>query len=647
MTSAPFPGPGQDDGDQPPLPPGVPPRDGTGYGADDAGADDDWDADADLARFLEDIEAGRAQIPEETRGPEVTFSVGETGDVDPAVLAAMAGPDGLGGQCFATDKAADVMRPGPLLSALAEQAAQDPGALSADELLGLVSAARRLQNRAEYLELTAVAEFTRRRAAELEAAKARKVPRGCRPGEFADQELAIELVSTAQAAEDRMELATALATRLPQTLAGLAAGRIDGDRAATIACYTQCLSDEHAALADQVLAAAAPALRYDQLARKAAALEMKLDPEAVKRRKEAARKAGQRVQARREASGNMSYGGRELGTADVLAAKASIDADAVALRNGGLAGTLRELRVLAFLDRLAGRDPLDRLTATPDDGSACDDSAADPATGTGPQTPDPTDDYDDDYEGDDYDDWGSDEERPAGPGAHPDGPAPLPALINLIVPAATLLGWSGAPAEAGGWGLLDRDDTSQFVQAASMHPRTRWCVTLTRPDGTAIAHGCARGRHSWSPARDRDGPGNPRDGTDPPCPTPEQAAQLTQLLHGLNVTFAPIAKGNCDHRHREDRYTPSRTLKHLVRARNTRCTAPGCGAQAHCADLDHTTAYPDGLTCECGLGPLCRRHHRCKQAPGWRLDQPEPGVFRWTTPSGRGYTTTPTVYEIG
>jgi len=34
-----------------------------------------------------------------------------------------------------------------------------------------------------------------------------------------------------------------------------------------------------------------------------------------------------------------------------------------------------------------------------------------------------------------------------------------------------------------------------------------------------------------------------------------------------------------------------------------------------------------------------------KEAPGWRLDQPEPGVMRWTTPSGRHYTTTPTVYE--
>jgi hypothetical protein len=208
------------------------------------------------------------------------------------------------------------------------------------------------------------------------------------------------------------------------------------------------------------------------------------------------------------------------------------------------------------------------------------------------------------------------------------------------------------------------------VQAASQHPRSRWCVTVTGPDGTAVAHGCARGPHPWTPApgpepgpgpsqRDgpghncdaprgpgpgqRDGPGHDRDG--PPGPDARQAAQLLDLLRRLNVNLHPIAKGGCDHRHREDRYIPSRALKHLVRARTATCTAPGCGARAIHCDLDHTTAYPAGITCECDLGPKCRHHHRVKQAPGWRLEQPEPGVMRWTTPSGRHYTTMPTVYE--
>ena len=52
----------------------------------------------------------------------------------------------------------------------------------------------------------------------------------------------------------------------------------------------------------------------------------------------------------------------------------------------------------------------------------------------------------------------------------------------------------------------------------------------------------------------------------------------------------------------------------------------------------------DGKTCLCNLAPLCRKHHRCKQAEGWQLAQPEPGVLVWQTPSGHTYTITPTEY---
>ncbi len=38
--------------------------------------------------------------------------------------------------------------------------------------------------------------------------------------------------------------------------------------------------------------------------------------------------------------------------------------------------------------------------------------------------------------------------------------------------------------------------------------------------------------------------------------------------------------------------------------------------------------------------PVCRHHHKAKQAPGWHLEQPEPGVMTWRLPSGRVYQTT-------
>jgi hypothetical protein len=51
-----------------------------------------------------------------------------------------------------------------------------------------------------------------------------------------------------------------------------------------------------------------------------------------------------------------------------------------------------------------------------------------------------------------------------------------------------------------------------------------------------------------------------------------------------------------------------------------------------------------GRTCECNLGPFCRRHHKIKQAAGWHVTQPEPGTLVWAAPRGRTYTTTPATY---
>jgi hypothetical protein len=139
---------------------------------------------------------------------------------------------GLGPDGFAQGGMSDGMYPGPLLEVLTEQAvtgsprfaaisarhtmppdaaaaAADsiaagvgplagipgvPGAdgvrrLTDDELLGTMSAAQRLQNRAEWLELSVLAEFTRRYA-EQEAAVAKRDPIGQRAGEFANEKVA-------------------------------------------------------------------------------------------------------------------------------------------------------------------------------------------------------------------------------------------------------------------------------------------------------------------------------------------------------------------------------------------------------------------------------------------------------------------------
>jgi hypothetical protein len=114
----------------------------------------------------------------------------------------------------------------------------------------------------------------------------------------------------------------------------------------------------------------------------------------------------------------------------------------------------------------------------------------------------------------------------------------------------------------------------------------------------------------------------------------------------MNVTFEPIARDACDHRHAEDRYVPSRKLKHLLHARSQTCTAPACNAQAQYCDIDHTIPYPDGPTCECNTNPKCRRHHRVKQARGWKVAQPTPDTATWITPSGRTHSTRATAYDL-
>jgi hypothetical protein len=182
----------------------------------------------------------------------------------------------------------------------------------------------------------------------------------------------------------------------------------------------------------------------------------------------------------------------------------------------------------------------------------------------------------------------------------------LAALVTITVPWSAQTGQGGAPAGAAGFGLADvagfgladAADARDLVAAAARDPRTRWCVTELRPDGTAAAHGCAAGRHPPPGTSNLTATAGPSTGPGPPPGTRPQ--------DWLGVQMTPIARGSCGHARAESGYRPSRTLQHLVKARNVRCTAPGCGRPAARCDLDHTLAWQHGgLTCECDLAPKC------------------------------------------
>jgi hypothetical protein len=193
--------------------------------------------------------------------------------------------------------------------------------------------------------------------------------------------------------------------------------------------------------------------------------------------------------------------------------------------------------------------------------------------------------------------------------------------VNLTIPAGTWLGTSDNPGQSDRYGVLDAGTCRDLAARLAAHPATRWCITLVDQQGRAVGHGCARA-----------GPGPP--GTD-------RAAWLT------TVQITPIETGTCSHRRESAAYRPSPVLRHIIKIRSPRCGFPGCRRRAVRCDDDHTIPHhKGGKTCECNLHPLCRHHHQTKQAQGWQVTQPEPGVLTWTLPCGRTITTRPEAYPV-
>jgi Domain of unknown function (DUF222) len=535
------------------------------------------------------------------------------------------------------------MPPDPLLATIIDTVTGPEGkglaGLSDDQLVGVIAAIRRLESRVAWYAMAAVGEFAARTAGPDNVA------------EFAADQLAFQLHLTQQSAAGQMDYASTVAGRLPHTFAALHAGRLHPVHVRIIEDETRILSAADADRADAVLAAIAGSLTFGKLRAAAHRLVLELDPESAERRKDAARQDAH-VRRFREDSGNAGMVARELPPDEVLASWQHVEQRALDLRAAGVPGTVQELRVRAYLDLLQERDSRLALdgpggagtgaTADPDEAGQSGSPQHDDGRGRGPDGNDGSgrgpDGNGGGPGGNGGGPWGSGIDRAGGPGGGVSvGPAGrdtgphLAALVNITVPWSTWTGPAGTPAEVAGYGLVHAADARDLAAAAARDPRTRWCLTVLHPDGTAAAHGCAVGRHPPPPATSNatatSGPGPP------------------DWIGRLHVKLTPIARGACGHDQAETGYRPSRALQHLVKVRKARCTAPGCGRPAARCDLDHTTAWDQGgLTCECDLAPLCRHHHRCKQAEGWRLEQPEPGVPIWRTPTGRTYATGPTQY---
>lgn len=396
--------------------------------------------------------------------------------------------------------------------------------------------------------------------------------------EHVGDEIAAALTLTGQAAAGLYEDALALA-RLPRVEASLAEGQIDWPKACVFARELRDLPREAAAgIAANVLPDA-PSMTTAQIRNKLRRLVLAFDPEAASHRKaDAARET--EVVVWPESSGNAALAGRELPEAEVLAVDRRLTALARWLSDRGAAGSISQLRSAAFLTLLRGA----AIGSLLPPGAPQTEST---------QTRSPQ----------------TDLGRPAV--AQP----AVTGTIYLTMPLSTWAGLTDTAGEVAGYGLVDaatsRDLATLMTQAAA----TRWQVSLVTPAGQAIATASARAGQ-------------------PPPPGPAAIRWAAAAAGQL----AWLQTSNCGHERAEDGYQPSRRLRNLVIFRQPECSFPGCRRPGARCDLDHTTPFDQGgLTCECNLAPLCRQHHRAKQAPGWRLTQGQPGVMHWQLPSGRHY----------
>jgi hypothetical protein len=521
---------------------------------------------------------------------------------------------GGNGTGFAAGGPLDTMLPGSDLAWHAGQARQGGlRVLSDDELIGFLGGVQRLESWAAGLKLEAVIELDARRA----------LADG-REGEHVAAEAGAALTLTPRSAQSLLERARDL-DRLRPVLTLLLAGVIDVRKAEVVLRRLATLSAEHAAKVLDVVLPKAAQKTTGELGEACERAIVAVDPAAAERRKERAQRDA-RVEAWTEHSGTGALAGRDLPPADVIAADKSLSADARWLRRHGVAGPMDLLRAKAFIAHLIGQ-PLDSLLPAAAADGAGNGAASMGKTGVGGAAGTSG------AGGASARGIGSGGTGSGGTGTggtgtggtgtvREDRPGGLAAMVNLTIPWRTWLGLSGNPGVVAGYGTADGGTCRDLAGRAAATTGSKWCVTVVDDRGRAVGHGCAR-----------HGPGPP--GTSDP---------QTWLA---TIKITAIAVGTCSHRRESTGYRPPDSLRHLIKIRSPRCGEPGCRAPAGRSDDDHTIPWHmGGRTCECNLHPMCRRSHRTKQAPGWRVTQPEPGVLVWTLPSGRTYTKVSEPYPV-
>jgi hypothetical protein len=587
---------------------------------------------------------------------------------------------------FGQGRPLDAAAPSTVVCGLADEASGEDRAftdVTDDQLLGLIGARQRLAARQHWELLNAVAELARRRP-DL-GVSPNPLLYGGMPAAVSDlagSELAVQLHLTASAAGSLLSLAHDLTVKLPLTAAALRDGIIDQDKARTIALLCWPLSPEQAREAERIVFGldGVEDMTWGMIRYRIALAVIQVDPDGARRRREDAERQA-RVELIPETSGNTQIAGRELPPAAALAADQNLDARARQLRATGVPGDMDHLRTLAYLEMLGAGSFLDYGLAaggSPAGASSSGDGPADPGGLADPGSPDGP--------GEPGEPGGPGGPRPGTPGSPAGGTRPgqvppgFAAKVNLTIPLATLLGLAERPGTLSRTGPIDPALARTLAAAAARDPHSTWCITVTGTDHRPVAHGCGqppprqRGRGKSAAAQQdqptRDGPVyQPGSDHDPPGTgtirlniaalagaagtggsstggsTTDTDTSGTGGVSELVFALENLA-GPCDHEHEAAGHDPGVKLRHLTGILNDRCTFPPCRRPHQQCDYEHSTPYEQGgRTCLCQGGPVCRHNHRDKQSPGWRIEHGENrGWFRWTTASGRTYTSKPTQY---
>jgi hypothetical protein len=582
------------------------------------------------------------------------------------------------------------LTPGPALAGWLSGASA--AALDDAALVNSVTGWRKVTSWAQAQELAAIAELGRRRGVTCGVAPDR-TPVEELAADFAPNEVALALTLTQCAADCWMSLAVSLAARLPATLAALGSGKIDLGRAKLIDQFTTPLDGELAGKVEDRILAKAEQQTTGQLRASLQRAVISVDPEAAERRRKQAEQNA-RVELTGEPEGTASLFGRYLPAAQAAAAWARVSAIAKALEKGGAAGGIDLLRAQVFIRLLLGAplvppgapDPPD--DATDPAGPSGGDSPSS-ATGLGPSG------------GDSHPSPGASgpeggassapDQEPSGHSASTPGyswpgipslgelPGISPGALNaqavsellkgrpkLSVPWRSLAGLSGEPGQLGRIGPVAAAVARDLAEAAMADQTCEWRIVVVGARGQLLAVTRIR-----APDRPR-----PSSSAEPQVPGPlsqvivtvpsgwlsgqdatrrnlwtckPSVARLPAALRRVLIAAEACDPGDnssddtaCTHARSVPGYRVPARLRAFLEARDQDCGYPTCRRAASSCDIDHTIPYHlGGLTCECNTHPHCRRHHRLKGTGAWRLEQPRPGVLRWTTPARLTYTVFP------